>query len=123
MSRQRMSTDYFQTSSGRYPVVDFMDDIDRGNAGAKDKCLTALDMLADGSLPTGRMEKVHGSPTIWELRVKHKGEEYRLFVGRSRDNCVVCNAFHKKSQKIPRRIINQAVANFNTCIGGTDNAT
>lgn len=117
-----MPIDYFQTPSGRCPVVDFMDDVDGGNAGAKDKCLTALDMLADGSLPPGRMEKVHNNPTIWELRVKHKGEEYRLFFGRSRDAYLICNALHKKSQKIPRRIIDQAVANFNAYAGGKDNA-
>lgn len=95
-----------------------MDDIDAGNPGAKDKCLTALDMLAEGSLPAHRTEKVHGVPAIWELRVKHRGEEYRLLFGRDGDTFVVCNALHKKTQRIPRRVIDQAVTNFRAYVEG-----
>jgi putative component of toxin-antitoxin plasmid stabilization module len=98
---------YFRLSSDRSPIASFLDELD---LGARAKCLARIRSLAENTVPPGQREKLRGE--IWELKIRHSGEQYRFLYSQQSDRVHLLVAYHKKRQKIPTRLIDQAEENL-----------
>lgn len=98
---------YFRSLSDRSPIAKFLDELD---PGARAKCLARIQSLSQDTVPPGQREKLRGE--IWELKVRHSGEQYRFLYAYHLTRIHLLVAYHKKRQKIPPRLIDQAEENL-----------
>jgi phage-related protein len=61
------------------------------------------------SVPAQYLKKLVGTEGLWEIRVQHGGEAFRIlgFFG-GQDVLVLAHGFAKKSDRVPRREIDRA---------------
>lgn len=86
---------------------DFMESVD---SKASRKIFQVLDMLQKGLLVSGKFVKKLRDE-IFELRVSHNTNTYRIFFIYDEGNLIILfNGFQKKSQKTPRQEIEKAIA-------------
>jgi phage-related protein len=83
------------------------DDLREFPDGARREAGYQLDKVQRGEQPTDfKPMKTVGSGT-YEIRIKERGDEYRVFyVANFADTIYVLHAFQKKSQKTPERHLN-----------------
>lgn len=111
----QFSAYYFSTSSGKNPIKEFIfqQDVDTQN-----KILEMIDDFKDFGfrLPAPDLKKMAGEKDLWELRIKNKGNIYRVFVGKLKKGIgVILHIIQKKSQKTPRKDLKTAIKRLQIC--------
>jgi len=99
---------YFTSASGRNLVKEFI-----GNLPTKtqDKIYTVIDFFETYGfhLETQYLRRMSGTQALWELRIKHQSNQYRIFLARLENNAAVfLHAIVKKTQKTPTQDIETA---------------
>lgn len=89
---------FFETSSGRSPVREYLDELAPAEAA---KVLADLDLLAEFGLDLGmpHVRPIRGK--VWELRSVGRLQHRVLYVAVSGRRMVLLHAFTKKTQKTP----------------------
>ena len=103
---KRWSLAFYESPSGRRPVEEFLDGLNRKQQA---KVATYLDLLADSGLHLGppALKKVEGD--VWELRVPVERGQVRVFFCRVKDEFVLLHAIRKKQEKLPARELQTAL--------------
>lgn len=100
---------FYRDTDGKCPIQDFLDSL---SGKAAQKVMWTLSLLEDMEMvPSAYFKKLVNTDEIWECRVQHGSNAYRIFcffAGRS--IVVLTHGFMKKSQKAPRREIEKAEA-------------
>ena len=102
---------FYKDKSGNEPVKEF---ILNQSDGAIGEILHVFDLLYRFNLSLGKpyVEKVEGR--IWELRIKHSSDFYRiLYFTFSGKKFILLHALVKKSDKLPTRDIQLAIKRMN----------
>lgn len=105
---------FYETEAGRDVIAEFLDGLDDAAAA---KCLEVIGWLASGELDRHPKARDHLDGPIWELRVRHAGEQYRFLYAIERRRAYLLVALHKKTQKIERRDIARAKDRLRDTIG------
>jgi phage-related protein len=98
---------YYKMASGRVPVREF---IDAQAVEAREKIFSDLMRLVRFNICLGSpyVEKVAGRD-FWELRTKVRGDIFRTFYfAHTGRKFVLLHAYHKKSQKAPKKELDVA---------------
>lgn len=98
---------YYQSSSGRSPVEDFLDKLKTKDRA---KCIEYIEQLEEKglALPANYQTKLQGEKDLWELRPEWGGVEYRLFFTRADGTFIFVHAIKKKSEKTPKAALDTA---------------
>jgi phage-related protein len=100
---------FYRAASGGSPVEDFLDGL---SSGAAQKVTWVLRLIEEERLvPARYLKKLSGTEGIWECRVDHGSNTYRIFAFLApRNTLVLTHGLSKKSQKIPRQGVRRAEA-------------
>lgn len=107
-----MYTVKYYTIDNKSPVVEF---IKKQTPKEQAKILREIDLLEEFGLFLGmpHIRKLKGYNDLWELRIKHSSNIFRiLFFNYKKGIFVLLHAFRKKSNKTPQREINKALNNL-----------
>jgi len=98
---------FFTTPASRCPIREFLDSLD---GKAAQKVVWVLRMIGElDHIPELFFKKLPGTQEIWEVRVRHKKNLYRLFgFFGSNGALVLTHGIGKKSRKTPLREIQTA---------------
>jgi phage-related protein len=98
---------FYKTAEGRCPVQEFLDSLP---GKAAQKVIWVLQLLEDMDIvPVTYFKKLIGTEEIWECRIQHGSNIYRIFCFfDSYSVAVLTHGFRKKSMKIPMREIERA---------------
>ena len=110
----RLDVVYYTTATGRNLIAEFLDALDDAAAA---KCLEVIGWLETGEIDRHPKARDHLDGPIWELRVRHSGEQYRFLYAVSHGRAFLVVPLHKKTQKIERRDIERAKERFEDLIG------
>jgi len=95
---------FFESSSGRTPVEEFLDSLTDQQARKVTWVLRLVEQLQ--IVPIQYFKKLVGTEHIWEVRVQVGGNIFRILGFMDNDNSIVLtNGFAKKSQKTPQQEI------------------
>ncbi len=99
--------EFYETLSGFCPVIKFIEKLT--DEKLKTKLRVRIGLLEDKGiyLSEPNAEKLTNTD-MWELKVKHKRNEYRILYFFSGVKVILVHAFMKKTQKVPRREIKLA---------------
>lgn len=91
---------FFRFSSGKCPVEDYLESLTNKQV---EKVFFILDLLEQlNVVPRKFFKKLENTDGIWEVRVQHGNNIFRLLGFFDNNNLVILNhAFTKKTQKIP----------------------
>lgn len=100
---------FYRTTDGKCPILDFLDSL---SGKAAQKVTWMLSILEDMEVvPSSYFKKLVNTDEIWECRIQHGSNAYRIFCFFADKSIVVLtHGFMKKSQKAPRREIERAEA-------------
>ena len=95
---------FYRTKAGHCPVEEFLN----GLSGKQvQKVVWVLRLVEElEAIPSQYLKKLVGTEDLWEVRVQHGGDTFRLigfFEGRRL--LVLTSGFAKKTEKIPRQEI------------------
>ena len=95
---------FYRLENGKCPVEDYLETLTNKQV---EKIFFVLDLVESIDIvPRKFFKKLEATDDIWEVRIRHGNNIFRLFGFFDGDDLVVLNhAFTKKSQKIPRREI------------------
>ncbi len=92
--------EYYESQTGRFPVEDFIDSLD---AKSRAKVARTLDLLEEFGINLGMPFARHLEKQLWELRVRHGKNRYRiiyfLYTGQT---FVLLHGLTKKTGPVPR---------------------
>lgn len=94
----------------RYPVLDFLRSL---SPKEQAKVLREIELLEEFGLALGmpHIRKMHGTDDIWELRIKHSSNNFRIFYFCVTDNrFVLLHAIRKTTSKTPIKDLSLASA-------------
>lgn len=95
---------FYRTANGRQPVADFLDSLDGKQVQKVAWVLELIESLA--IIPKQYFKKLESTSDIWEVRVQSGNNAFRLLGFWDSGNFVVlCHAFAKKSQEVPKKEI------------------
>ncbi|WDN91024.1 hypothetical protein BuS5_03996 (plasmid) [Desulfosarcina sp. BuS5] len=95
---------FYKTVSGKCPVEEFLESLTSKQAQKVTWILGLIEELP--SIPSKYFKKLINTDNIWEVRIKFGSDIFRLLGFFDGSQLVVLNhAFQKKTQKIPRQII------------------
>lgn len=98
---------FYETSSGKCPVEDFLDTLSSQQAQKVTWVLKLVEELP--SVPTKYFKKLMNTNGIWEVRVTTGNNNFRLLGFFDGSRLIVLNhAFKKKTQKTPLQAIKAA---------------
>jgi phage-related protein len=105
MDKRRV--DFYRTKDGKCPAQEFLDSLPDK---AAQKVVWVLKLLQELEMvPSTYFKKLEATDDIWECRVQHGSNAYRLLGFFSENGLIVLtHGFSKKSQKTPRSEIDQA---------------
>ena len=98
---------YFENNKS--PVVEF---IQNQNPKEQAKILREIDLLEEFGLFLGmpHIRKMKSTKSIWELRIKHSSNIFRIFFFTIKDSkLVLLHGFRKKSNKTPKKELDIAL--------------
>ena len=100
---------FYRTESGKCPVEDFLDSLP---SKAAQKAAWVLMLIEERKLIDSKyFKKLVGTDDIWECRINHGSNAYRILCFITDDeNVVLTNGFAKKKMKVPRSEIAKAEA-------------
>jgi len=77
----------------------------------KEKIIWTLELLQElPVIPAQYLKHIHGTDGLYEIRIQHGGDIFRIFCFFDDGKLVVLiNAFQKKTQKLPRKEIVRAI--------------
>ena len=111
---------YYSDDNGENPVLNFILTLsDKEQA----KILREVDLLEKFGFSLGmpHIKKIIGTNDLWELRVKHSSNNFRVFYFHFIDNkFVLLHAIRKTTQKTPKKDINLALKRQINYIKGCD---
>ncbi len=98
---------FYRTKDGKCPVRDFLDTLPSKSA---QKVIWVLRLLEELEMvPASYFKKMIGTEEIWECRIQHGSDIYRIFCFfDSRSVVILTHGFEKKSKKTPRQEIERA---------------
>ncbi|HSU16460.1 type II toxin-antitoxin system RelE/ParE family toxin [Longimicrobium sp.] len=98
---------FYITPSGRSPVEEFLDSLSGKQA---QKVIWVLRVVEEmGIVPAQYFKKLPGTDDLWEVRVQHGGDTFRLLGFFEGPRLVILvSGFSKKAQAIPRQEISVA---------------
>jgi phage-related protein len=98
---------FYKTAEGKCPVRNFLESLP---GKAAQKIVWVLKLLEDiEMIPATYFKKLSGTEEIWECRIQHGSNIYRIFCFfDSYATIVLTHAFQKKSLKTPIREIEKA---------------
>ncbi len=98
---------FYKTSSGKCPAQEFLDSL---SGKVAQKVVWVLKLLEDlDIIPVTYFKKLSGTEDIWECRIQHGSDIYRVFCFfDSHATVVLTHGFKKKSMKTPRQEIERA---------------
>ncbi len=71
------SITFYRTASGKCPIQEFLDSLE---GKAAQKVTWVLRLIEDLKIvPATYFKKLTGSEEIWECRIQHRSDAYRLF--------------------------------------------
>jgi phage-related protein len=109
----RLDVHYYETPAGRDLIAEFLDSLDDSAAA---KCLAVIGWLESGEIDQHPKARGHLDGPIWEIRVRHAGEQYRFLYAIEGGRAYLLVPLHKKTQKIDRRDIERAKERFQEII-------
>jgi phage-related protein len=94
------SIEYYQSGTGKAPVEEFIDSLD---AKSRPRIARTLDLLEEFGINLGMPYAKHLENQLWELRVRHGRNRYRIiyFLYYSQ-TFVLLHGFTKKTGPVPR---------------------
>ncbi len=98
---------YYQEKSS-FPVVDF---VSKQQPKIQAKILREIDLLSEFGFALGmpHIRKMSGTDDLWELRIKHSSNYFRIFYFYFKDNkFVLLHGIRKTTSKTPARDISIA---------------
>ena len=99
---------YFTTASQRQPVKDCIEEED---VKAQAKIREVLQFFREYGfhLPDQYLRRMSGTSSLWEIRAKYRGRQYRIFLARiGNDAAVLLHMIIKKTQKTPQQALQTA---------------
>ena len=95
---------FYRFENGKYPVKDYLESLSNKQV---EKVFFVLDIVEQFNIvPKKFFKKLEATDDIWEVRVQHGNNIFRLLGFFDGNDLVVLNhAFTKKTQKIPRKEI------------------
>jgi phage-related protein len=107
---------YYQSKSGRRPVEDFIDSIDKK---AQAKVARTLDLLEEFGIQLGMPYARHLEKDLWELRIRQAGNRYRIiyFLVTGKE-FILLHGFMKKTGTVSRKDIEVADRRRNEFLSG-----
>ena len=99
----------YYTENNYCPILKFLKSIPKKDQA---KILREIDLLNEFGLNLGmpHIKKMNSSDNIWELRIKHSTNNYRVFYFTLKEKkFLLLNVFHKKSQKTPQNELKRAI--------------
>ena len=95
---------FYRLENGKCPVEDYLDTLSNKQV---EKIFFVLDLVETIDLvPRKFFKKLQATDDIWEVRVQHGNNIFRLFGFFDGNELVVLNhAFTKKTQKVPKKEI------------------
>lgn len=103
----RRNIEFFEKTNGSCPVEDFLDGL---KIKTRQKALAVFELVESlPSVPKKFFKKLVGTSGIWEIRIEHNSNIYRVLCFFQKNNLVVLtHGFQKKSQKTPGKEIELA---------------
>ncbi len=95
---------FYRLETGKCPVEEFFDSLTNKQF---EKISFVLDLIEQIDIvPRKYFKKLKGTDNIWEVRIQHGNNIFRILGFFDGKNLVILNhAFTKKSQKIPKKEI------------------
>jgi phage-related protein len=95
---------FYHLENGKSPITDFLDSLSEKQV---EKVFFVLDLIGTIDIvPRKFFKKLDSTDDIWEVRVRHANNIFRLLGFCDDDELVVLNhAFTKKTQKAPKKEI------------------
>ena len=94
------SIEYYQSEAGRSSVQEFIDSLD---AKSKARVARTLDLLEEFGTDLGMPYARHLERQLWELRVRHGRNRYRIiYFLATGQTFVLLHGFTKKTGSVPR---------------------
>jgi len=107
---------HFTTASGRRPVDDFLEDED-DKAQAKVEEVLSFFREYGFHLPDQYLRRMSGTNYLWELRIKYRGKQYRIFLAKLEENtAILLHAIIKKTQKTPQQDVQTAIERYRSVL-------
>ena len=110
----------YYSEKNSIPVLNFLKNL---SAKEQAKILREIDLLEHFGFALGmpHIKKLTGTDNLWELRIKHSSNNFRIFYFNFVNNkFVLLHAFRKTSQKTPVKDINLALSRQFKYIKGCD---
>lgn len=99
--------DFYTTSSGKSPVIDFIDQLQSSQKAKITRCIDLLEEYGP-LIKEPHSKKLSGYANLYELR-SSGSSPVRLLYSRLSDKFLVLHSFIKKTNKTPIREINTAL--------------
>ena len=98
---------FYRTESGKCPIEEFLDSLP---SKIVQKITWVLNLLEEFEIITAQyFKKLKNTDNIWECRIKHGSNIYRIFCFFYKDSVVVLtHGFIKKTQRTPKSEIKKA---------------
>ncbi len=98
---------YYRNASGRFPVKQFIDDLEEI---ARARVHNTFELLVEFGVSLGlpHAKKVTGTP-LWELRVLGEASLRFFYIAQKGREFLLLHGFTKKRQKIPKKEIKPAL--------------
>jgi len=98
---------FYRLNSGKCPVEEYLDTLSQKQV---EKVFFVLDLIEQlNMVPRKFFKKLGATDNIWEVRVQHGNNIFRLLGFFDGNELVILNhAFTKKSQKTPKKEIKKA---------------
>ena len=99
---------FYKDGSGKSPVEEFLDDLEKINRLLYDRTLKALEKLKNRIYHKEPLSK-HLEVGLWELRIKSENNIVRIIYTFDKGRVIILlHAFVKKQQKTPTRELEMA---------------
>lgn len=98
-----MKVFFYTKSSGKSPVLDYIDDL---NLKDKTKLLGCLESIEQMGFESPRVEFRQIEGKLWEIKIKLSSGGHRIFyVTLGKTRMILLHAYKKQSQKAPKKEI------------------
>ncbi len=99
----------FQDEKGNVPLLKWLDGL---TSKVQDKCIAAVELLAERGNELRRPHCDILEKEIWELRIRRQKVNYRILYAFVGNSVVLLSHGCTKQAKVPKREINRAIKNL-----------
>jgi phage-related protein len=111
--------EYYESAAGRSPVEDFIDSLD---ARSRAQVARTLDLLEEFGISLGMPYARHLEKQLWELRVRHGKNRYRIiYFLYAEQTFVLLHGLIKKTGPVPRTDVRIAGSRMNDYLSRRQN--